>query len=314
MLNKKKIKKKYILDGFYNFGKILDEKKCLELKKYINKHRPCNKKIFYKSENEFKKKGRFTNYSPGEKEHNAIYNLNLNLEFIENSKKFKNAVQSIVGKDYIIKKKSIIRSVPITMHPKWVLNVTKNVGRPNVNPYVREKYQDVQYFQNVDYHQDMTRGKKFVTFYVYLDEVSNKDSPLKILKGSYKFGATHYPHYIRPAIEKNHWYYSNLKGDHLKCEEENIFGKSGQVFCFHGLNLHGTGLNKNKSPRISLRYLIKSNKNNFSKSCHATTYKFINGKIVENIKLKNKIYFQRLDRDIKGKFLKTGTSILYNEN
>ena len=56
MLNKKRIRKKYILDGFYNFGKILDEKKCLELKKYINKHRPCNKKIFYKSENEFKKK------------------------------------------------------------------------------------------------------------------------------------------------------------------------------------------------------------------------------------------------------------------
>ena len=111
----------------------------------------------------------------------------MNLEFIENSKKFKNAVQSIVGKDYIIKKKSIIRSVPKIMHPKWVLNITKDVGRPNVNPYVREKYQDVQYFQNVDYHQDMTRGQKFVTFYVYLDEVSNKDSPLKILKGSYRF-------------------------------------------------------------------------------------------------------------------------------
>ena len=82
MLDKKKIKKKYVLDGFYDFGKILDEKKCLVLKKYINKHRPCSKKIFYKTENEFKKKGRYKNYSPGEKDHNAIYNLNLNLDIM----------------------------------------------------------------------------------------------------------------------------------------------------------------------------------------------------------------------------------------
>jgi hypothetical protein len=40
------------------------------------------------------------------------------------------------------------------------------------------------------------------------------------------------------------------------------------------------------------------------------SFKFINGKIVENKKLKNGIYFQRLDRSADGNFLKTGSSIL----
>ena len=89
-------------------------------------------------------------------------------------------------------------------------------------------------------------------------DVKEKDSPLKILTGSYKFGATHYPHYIRPGSKKNEWFYSNLNGDHMRCNQINIYGKSGKLFCFHGLNLHGTALNFSTSPRISLRYLILS--------------------------------------------------------
>jgi hypothetical protein len=156
----------------------------------------------------------------------------------------------------------------------------------------------------------MTRGIKFVTFYIYLDDVKEIDSPLKILSGSYKFGATQYPHYIRPAQEKKTWFYSNLEGDHIKCKEININGGSGKLFCFHGLNLHGTALNSSTSPRISLRYLIQSDNNIKRKSCFEKSFELIKGKIVENRKFNNGISFQRLDRDIKGHFIKTGTSIL----
>ena len=310
MLDKKKINSKFLEDGFYDFGSILDKKKCQDLTKFIDSKRPCNKNIFYKSKREFLRKGKFNNYSPGVKDHNALYNLNINLDFIEKSKNFVKSVESIVGKNYYIKKKSIIRSVPRHMHPNWATDVTLDIGRPNVNPYIKREFQDVQYFQNIDYHQDMTRGKKFITFYIYLDDVGEKDSPLKILSGSYKFGSTHYPHYIRPGSNKKNWFYSNLTGDHMKCNQIDVYGKAGKLFCFHGLNLHGTALNFSKTPRISLRYLIQSDKKNANKSCMGKSFKLIKGKIVENKKLTNKMHFQRLDRSPDGSFLKTGTSIL----
>lgn len=310
MLNKKKICSQFINDGYYDFGSILNKKKCLSLKNLIDKNRPCKKNIFYKNKKEFLKYGKFHNYSPGATEHNAIYNLNINLDFIEKSKAFIDSVHSIVGKNYSIKKKSIIRSVPKSIHPSWVSEITNDIGRPNVNPYLKRKYQDVQYFQNIDFHQDMTRGKKFITFYIYLDDVKEKDSPLKILSGSYKFGASHYPHYIRPGSKKNEWFYSNLAKDHMKCKQINVYGEAGKIFCFHGLNLHGTALNFNKTPRVSLRYLIQSDNKHILKSCLGKSFKLIKGDIVENRKLKNGMNFQRLDRSSDGRFLKTGTSIL----
>lgn len=310
MLDKKKINSKFLEDGFYDFGSILDKKKCQDLTKFIDSKRPCNKNIFYKSKKEFLRKGKFNNYSPGVKDHNALYNLNVNLDFIEKSKNFIKSVESIVGKNYYIKKKSIIRSVPRHIHPNWASDITVDIGRPNVNPYIKREFQDVQYFQNIDYHQDMTRGKKFITFYIYLDNVREKDSPLKILAGSYKFGSTHYPHYIRPGSDKKVWFYSNLTGNHMKCNQIDVYGKAGKLFCFHGLNLHGTALNFSKTPRISLRYLIQSDKKNVNKSCLGKSFKLIKGKIVENKKLANRMHFQRLDRSFDGSFLKTGTSIL----
>ena len=156
----------------------------------------------------------------------------------------------------------------------------------------------------------MTRGIKFVTFYIYLDKVNKTDSPLNILTGTYKFGATHYPHYLRPGSNKNQWYYSNLKGNHIRADKISIFGNAGKVFCFHALNLHGSTLSKSSKPRISLRYLIQCNKKNYKKTVLSKSFKLCSGKVVEKTKLKNGLFFQRLDRAANGKFLKTGSSIL----
>ena len=112
MLNKKKIRNFFLENGYYDFGCILNKNKCFELKELIDQNRPCNRDIFYNSKKKFLQKGRLTNYSPGEKKHNAIYSLGLNLDFIENSDKFIRSVEMIVGKNFKIKKKSIIRSVP----------------------------------------------------------------------------------------------------------------------------------------------------------------------------------------------------------
>ena len=106
--------------GFHNFGSILNRKKCLEIQDRISKLRKLDRKIFYSSEKEFNKKGRFSKYSPGTNEHNLLVEKNFDLDFIEQSSKFKKSVSKILGKNYKIMKKSIIRSVPYHVLPNWV--------------------------------------------------------------------------------------------------------------------------------------------------------------------------------------------------
>jgi len=86
--------------------------------------------------------------------------------------------------------------------PKWLKKETEDFGRPNLNPYIKDEFQDIQYFINADLHQDMTRGKKFATFYIYLENVKRKDSVLRLLENSHIHGATPYPHYLRHQKEK----------------------------------------------------------------------------------------------------------------
>ncbi len=302
---KKKIKlKDFVNDGFINFGSILNKGKCGQLRKEINSNRPCNKKIFLSSLSEFKKNGRFEKYSPGGN-FNALTSLNFNLDFIEKSDAFVNAVESIMGKDYKIFKKTIIRSVPKKFMPKWVSNYIEDFGRPNLNPFIKNKYQDVQYFYNADFHQDMTRGKKFATFYIYLDTVSKKDSALKILKKSHLFGASFYPHFIRKSNDGKNYYYSDLKGNHIKCEEFTCIGTSGNLLAFHGLALHGSYYNYSKDPRISLRYLISAD--NKKETIFRKSFD-----IIKKYPLKLNSKFARLDRDLStGKFKKTGLTITF---
>ena len=40
------------------------------------------------------------------------------------------------------------------------------------------------YFLNADFHQDMTRGIKHCTFYIYLDDVEKKDDVEKIIENN----------------------------------------------------------------------------------------------------------------------------------
>lgn len=301
---------KFVELGYCCFKKKLNSEKCKDFSRRISSLRKLNKNIFYSSEAEFKQKGRYYNYSPGVNDHNLLIKpeLDTNLDFIEKSKKFISNVEKIMGKNYSIIKKSIIRSVPYNILPAWLKKKLVDVGRPNLNPWIRDDYQDIQYFLNVDFHQDMTRGNKFCTFYIYLDEVREEDSPLRILEESHKLGATPYPHYIRrsnfhPSFNSKNkfWYYNDLKGQQVRCKEVILKGSAGSIVCFHGLTLHGSYYNFNKSPRISLRYLIKSN----DKNCpFSDSFRLIKSALV----VKNK-KFARLDRDKDGSFKKTGMLI-----
>lgn len=286
--------------GFANLGTILNKNKCNELRSFIDKNRPVNNKIFYKNKNDFIKNGRWKKYAPG-LGHNFIENMDLS--FIENNPTFIANVSKVLGKNYSILKRSVIRSVSDYYIPGWLKKYLKDVGRPNLNPFIRDKFQDVQYFYCTDYHQDKTRSKSnFVTFYVYLDEVDRNYSALRILAGSHLAGTTPYPHNLRRSQEeKRTWFYTDLKGKSLKCEEVDIIGKAGMVSCFHGLTLHGTPLNNSKNPRISIRYLLYPKNNNEENTLFKQANKLIYGP--QNIDI------HRHDINEDGSYLPIGSSL-----
>ena len=200
-------------------------------------------------------------------------------------------------------KKTIIRSVPYSILPNWIKKKVHDIGRPNLNPYIKDNYQDIQYFLNADFHQDMQTGKKFCTFYVYLDDVYNSDSYLQILEGSHILGAQPYPHYLRKSNrDKTLWYYNDLKNV-VQVKQRNVMGKGGTVSCWHGLSLHGTYYNFSKKPRISLRYLIEPGKKE-KNSPFLKSFKDIKNEIA--IKKFSKA---RLDINPDSSFRKTGMSI-----
>jgi hypothetical protein len=286
--------------GCADLGMILNKNKCAELRNLININRPVSKEIFYENKKDFNDNGRWKKYAPGPG-HNFIENMNLN--FIENNVNFVKAATKVLGNKYSILKRSVIRSVSGQFLPEWLEVYLKDVGRPNLNPFVKDCYQDVQYFYCTDFHQDKTRPESnFVTFYVYLDEVDRDYSALRILTGSHLAGMSSYPHNLRRSKNnKNTWYYTDVKGSNLKCEEVDIIGKAGLVSCFHGLTLHGTPLNNSPNPRISIRYLLSPDKDNKEETLLNKSNKLIYGP--KNIDI------NRYDIANDGSYLPIGSSL-----
>ena len=295
--------KNFPLNGFGHVGKILDPVKCRDLAHWIDAKRPLNSDIFYESEVEFESSGRWKNYSPGRNDHNLLLSSDLNLEFIEQNDLFKESMQKLCGTDWTIFKKSIIRSVPSRVLPHWAKEKLNGVGRPNINPFVKDEFKDVQYFLTTDFHQDKTRkDSDFVTVYIYIDDVSENDSALYILLGSHTSGMSCYPHNLRrDNIDKDLWYYSN-QDINTANRGYKVTGQAGSVVGFHCLTLHGTGYNNSVKPRISLRYLI-------SRGSTEKTYNSLLHK--SNQTINGPLYIQPTNRHLNdGSFKKTGSTLL----
>ena len=296
--------KNFPLNGFGHVGKILDPVKCRDLAHWIDAKRPLNSDIFYESEVEFESSGRWKNYSPGRNDHNLLLSSDLNLEFIEQNDLFKESMQKLCGTDWTIFKKSIIRSVPSRVLPHWAKEKLNGVGRPNINPFVKDEFKDVQYFLTTDFHQDKTRkDSDFVTVYIYIDDVSENDSALYILLGSHTSGMSCYPHNLRrDNIDKDLWYYSN-QDINTANRGYKVTGQAGSVVGFHCLTLHGTGYNNSVKPRISLRYLISRGSTEKTDNCllHKAN-QTINGPLY--------IQPNRTDISSDGSFKKTGSTLL----
>lgn len=295
----------YPHNGCADLGYILDKDKSAALRAFINQNRPVNESIFYKTKEEFEAKGRWVNYSPGTKDHNYLLSCGYDLSFIEKNPAFITAMTSLCGSDYGIFKKSIIRSVPSRVIPTWIDEYVKDVGRPNLNPFVYDDFQDVQYFHCTDFHQDKTRRESdFVTVYVYLDTVTADYSALRVLVGSHKLGMTCYPHTLRRSMhDHDRWFYSDSTGNNMTCPQVTVTGTAGSIFCFHHLTLHGTVLNNSEDPRISLRYLIAPNKKDSKQQDH------LQSKANAEVFGPHYISLNRTDVSTGNGFVQTGSSL-----
>ena len=288
-------------NGYSNAGTILNKKKCQNLRDFINSYRPVKKSIFYQSEKDFKRSGRYKNYAPGPG-HNFLEQCDTS--FIEQDERFIKFCSDLMGEGYEIFKKSIIRSTPERQLPRWLKKKIVDVGRPNLNPYIKNEFQDVQFFLCTDFHQDKTRQEsEFVTVYIYLDKVSSNSSALNIILGSHKLGFTSYPHILRKSSINREWHYNDMHGNYLPCKELIVTGNAGSVVAFHNLTLHGTNTNNDLDPRISLRYLIK-NKNKVD-SIFTSSNQKIFGKLFNDK--------PRLDVSETGEIIPMGSNLILNK-
>ena len=199
---------KFIDGGFILFNELLNKKECKKIYNKIKNDRKWGKNLFQSERdflNEFKNKKKRTN--PG---YRGTQNLikKFNLKFIEKNHSLIRNLNLILGPNYKIMLSKFVVSVPINWMPKYVKERNKLKLISNFGPYIKKKYRDVTYFRGIDYHMDsidwFTKNNKFITMYIYLNDVKKNMSPLNIVKGSHIYGPTPFPHFIKDYPNKNY--------------------------------------------------------------------------------------------------------------
>ena len=283
-----KEKNKFIENGYLVLPRIFDTKKLKSLQEKLKILNPNVKDIFFKNFKTFKKNAKFSKITPGLIKHNILLDKSINLDCIEKNKEFNRILKTFFGAEFSIESKWLIKVLPRKIMPKWLSEEVSDIGMPQLNMYIKNKYRDVSYLNGLDFHQD--NGGKLrnaTTVLIYLDSVLSDDQgPIRILDKTHILGATHYPHYCRISSNKKYIYYSDLKGNHILTKQVPILGSCGTTIFFNGYTLHGSFINDDlKKTRLALRYVFspkkvsknslfaKSNKKIFTKSFYLKNYR-----------------------------------------
>ena len=251
-------------NGFIKFDELLSANECNILYSKIKQSRNWGKELFL-SEEEYNKDPNPDRANPGKNIQNLVSNYNL--DFIENNPQIKRILTNLLGNDYEILLTKFVVAVSSDWMPKYVEEMNKKEPLSNFNKFIKKEFRDVTYFRGLDLHMDSidweNANNKFITMYVYLNEVDHSMSPLEIVKGSHKLGHTQHPHYIEKIKNSNEIKYSLDNKKFLKFEKEKLVGASGSVYFWTSNTLHGTAESKEskESFRISLRYIIEKRKN-----------------------------------------------------
>lgn len=250
---------KFTEDGTVEFGPIFDKERCESLLVEIRRQRAFGPNLFL-SESDFLENPQHTNVNP-RPGHNMLVRFEDKLGFLEAHPTIVASLNQILGVDYQIFDKKIVCGIPESWLPSWL--VQRIAGNPvnNLGAYVKPDYRDVTYFYGIDFHQDIIdwkgRHADFITLYVYLHPVTEKDAPLYILPGSHHLGATNFPHELEQISRTpNIWRYDSGRGDSITCRQRMLVGDTGYAALWHSCVLHGTQPDVADHERISLRYLI----------------------------------------------------------
>ena len=247
-------------EGYTSFPDLIDKEKCKKLHLELCNNRDWGKNLF-RSQEDCEKDPHSRKTNPGR----GICNLaeKFDLSFIEENETIKLLLNNVLGKNYEILLKKFIVSACDSWVPDWLKPELKK-NFVNLGPYIKKEYRDVTYFRGIDYHQDSIDwpdgDSKWLTMYVYLQDVNKGMSPLNVVKKSHIFGATAHPHYIKDYPNENYLEYGKTKDNSKKFLKEELVDTAGSVFFWTSISLHGTRpVAENENSRISLRYLIKKN-------------------------------------------------------
>ena len=258
-------------DGFIKLNNLIDTDECKNLYLKLIENRNWDHSLF-QSEEEFKEEPKVNpmlkKTNPGKGVQNLVDDYNI--DFIEKNPEIVKILKYILGENYEIMLSKFVVAVPNNWLPDYVKILDNDALISNFNPYIKKKYRDITYFRGIDYHMDSIDVKgqdnHFITMYVYLNKTDEHMSPLNLIKKSHIYGHTSFPHYIKDYPNENYLEYSNDNKNFKKFEKEKLVGNAGSVYIWTSNTLHGTARSRSEKEnfRISLRYLIKKNKNTIS--------------------------------------------------
>ncbi|KQV13870.1 mitomycin antibiotic biosynthesis protein [Pseudomonas sp. Root329] len=254
--------------GAYLFGEILDVGQTQALYQQMICARDFGPGLFMEEVEYLAQENHF-NANPT-KTFNYLNAFEPQLQFIEQDPVLTEVLGSVLGDDYEVVIKKAVCGVPDAWLPEWVRERIRDVNVANLGPYIRKPFRDITYFRGIDFHQDIIdwpQGRvdldpsTFLTVYVYLHEVTERDSPLHLMPGSHRLGATLFPHQLK-NLGDDRWAYADDQGQTIECVDQKLVGGPGYVGLWHNCTLHGTRPLDDESDRfrLSLRYLVgKSN-------------------------------------------------------
>lgn len=255
--------------GAHLFGEILDPERVQALYHDMVAARAFNASLFM-SEAEYLAQENHFNANPTPT-FNFLNAFEDQLHFIEQNPRLQAPLQQLLGDEYDVIIKKAVCGVPDAWLPEWIRERIRDVNVANLGPYIKKPYRDITYFRGIDFHQDIIDWPKgrveqdpstFLTLYVYLHDVGEHDSPLHLIPGSHRFGATLFPHHL-DMTSLGQWTYQDDRGNRLHCRDHKLLGGPGYVGLWHNCTLHGTRPVANESERfrLSLRYLLGKSAN-----------------------------------------------------
>ena len=253
-----------VKDGYTGFSNLFDPVAAKNLLDAVMSTRRFDSSLFL-SEQEWEaspKTHKNTNPGPG---FNVLEKFPEKLDFVEKNEHFCRLLNELLGKNYRILTKKLVCRLSWSKVPDWLQHHVRGNPCNTFGAYMRPEYRDITYFLDNDLHQDVqdvarmppaTREHRYITLYVYLDDVTESDAPVHLLPGTHVLGATPFQHDVRYESDKDKWLYTSSTGENIESRMLKLTGKGGHAGLWHSCLVHGAPPVKEGHLRISLRYLI----------------------------------------------------------